>query len=154
MGKRTGHRTGRPSDYTPKLGAEICRRISEGETLKGICEDAHMPHTSTVLTWALGQISLALDGGFPAMYARARELRSELYADEIVEISDTEGDSAKARVRIDARKWVASKLLPRTYGEKLELSGPDGGPIPVESRRGFASAEEAREFLRKAGVKG
>jgi len=35
------------------------------------------------------------------------------------------------RLRVDSRKWLASKLAPKKYGEKVsaELSGPDGGPI-------------------------
>lgn len=111
---------GRPSKYTEALGAEICRRIAEGETLKAICATPGVPSASNVLSWALGQVPAAR--AFQAMYARARELRSELYADEIVEISDTEADPARARVRVDARKWVASKLLPRTYGDRIEVS--------------------------------
>ena len=56
------------------------------------------------------------------MFARAREQRAETFADQIVEIADTEEDAAKARVRVDARKFVASKLLPRTYGDKQEVN--------------------------------
>lgn len=39
------------------------------------------------------------------------------------------------KIRVDARKWMASKIAPRHYGEKLqqEISGPNGGPIPVQS---------------------
>lgn len=38
---------------------------------------------------------------------------------------------ARSRLRIDARKWLASKLAPKKSGDKLaaEVSGPDGGPI-------------------------
>jgi hypothetical protein len=35
------------------------------------------------------------------------------------------------RLRVDTRKWLVSKIAPRLYGEKLEVSGPDGGPVPV-----------------------
>jgi len=48
----------------------------------------------------------------------------------------------RSRLMIDARKWLASKLAPKKYGDKVsaELSGPDGGPIQesliVEYRRG------------------
>jgi hypothetical protein len=38
---------------------------------------------------------------------------------------------AKSRLRIDARKWLASKLAPKKYGDKVaaELWGPNVGPI-------------------------
>lgn len=55
-------------------------------------------------------------------YARAQEARSEGFADEIVEIADTELDYNRARNKIDARKWVASKILPGKYGDRLELN--------------------------------
>jgi hypothetical protein len=44
---------------------------------------------------------------------------------------------ARNRLRVDARKWVAAKLLPKKYGDKVqqEVSGPDGGPIEVQTVR-------------------
>ena len=75
------------------------------------------------------------------MYARAREDRADVIADEIVGIADEieveevkgpDGEIlgvrmdatavARNRLRVDARKWVASKLKPKTYGEKSEIS--------------------------------
>jgi len=40
----------------------------------------------------------------------------------------------RSRVRIDTRKWLASKLKPKKYGDKVDLThgGPDGGPIKIE----------------------
>ena len=59
---------------------------------------------------------------------RAREKQADFCAGEIVTIADTEPDAAIARVRIDARKWVASKLRPKRYGDKLALGGADDLP--------------------------
>jgi hypothetical protein len=71
----------------------------------------------------------------------AREVQAETMADEIVSIADGTGMgveervalSARDRLRVDSRKWVASKLLPKKYGDKLqqEVSGPDGGALSV-----------------------
>ena len=47
-------------------------------------------------------------------------MQADHYADEIIEIVDTETDPVRARVRMDGRKWVASKLAPKKYGDKLE----------------------------------
>jgi hypothetical protein len=92
-----------------------------------------MPSIGTILRW----VSEKPD--FREQYARAREIQAETHADDIVTIADgpTEGDdsvkTARDRLRVDSRKWVASKLLPKKYGDKLqqEVSGPDGGALTV-----------------------
>lgn len=55
-------------------------------------------------------------------YDDARVQASDAMAEEIISIADREPDANKARVRVDARKWVASKWQPSRYGEKLDLS--------------------------------
>lgn len=118
---------GRPSDYTEERAADICALLGEGNSLKDICELENMPTRSTVYLW------LAKHKEFSDMYARAREEQADTFADEIVSIADTAtNETANAvRVRVDARKWVASKLKARTYGDKqqMEHSGPGGGPV-------------------------
>jgi hypothetical protein len=96
----------RPSTYSPELAAEICGRLANGEPLAKICREEAM---------------------------RAREDQADTMADEIVRIADEAEDPAKGRLQVDARKWVAAKLKPRKYGDKVtnEHSGPDGAAIPV-----------------------
>jgi|TARA_R110000782_G_scaffold101239_1_gene187916 hypothetical protein len=76
-------------------------------------------------------------------YARAREMMIDFIADETLTIADEdliatgEGkvDSAmvqKQRLRVDTRKWLLSKLAPKKYGDKLELSGDDKAPISIQ----------------------
>ena len=88
-----------------------------------------MPANQTVRNW------LNTNQDFVLQYARAREDQAEYYADEMVEIADSaDKDTANAaRVRVDTRKWIASKLRPKKYGElvKHEHGGADGAPIPV-----------------------
>lgn len=122
---------GRPTAMTQDVRKEICIRLADGESLRRICEDPGMPSRETV------RKALRDDPEFVVQYARAREEQAETYADETIEIADTEGDPQRARVRIDARKWAASKLAPKKYGDRVahEVSGPDGGPIEVESPR-------------------
>ncbi|WP_208863870.1 hypothetical protein [Roseomonas gilardii] len=128
--------TGRPSSYTPELAAEICRRISEGESLKRVCGDEGMPARSTVQLWIINDTS-----GFSGMYARAREAQAHAWADEILDVAEdgsndwmerTGKDDApgyvlngehvqRSRLRVDTRKWLMSKMLPKVYGEKLEV---------------------------------
>ena len=52
----------------------------------------------------------------------ALDIRADHLADEIVQIADTELDPQKARNMITSRTWLASKLKPRSYGERLELN--------------------------------
>lgn len=114
---------GRPTRFCQPVADSICQRIAGGQSLRTICEAADMPVRSTVHRW------LAKDrGGFRDQYARACEARAERYAEEIVEIADTEEDPQRARVRVDARKWVASKLLPRKYGHRVDVTS-GGEPV-------------------------
>ena len=119
---------------------ELCQHLQQGLSLWKACDAVtDAPHPSTVLTWVekypdtLGQ-----------QYARARETGYRLLADKILEIADepipsTEGGSfdtgavAHQRLRIDTRKWMLSKMLPKTYGDKMtqEHTGAGGGPIAL-----------------------
>lgn len=116
---------GRPSIFTAELAAAICERISLGESLRSICREEGMPEKLTVLRW------LSQDDQFCTQYARARELQADTHAEDVVDISDTETDPARARVRIDARKWFASKVAAKKYGDAtlLKHADADGNKI-------------------------
>lgn len=121
---------GRPSKYTEELAAEICTRIMNGESLRTICETEGMPRRETVHRW------LAENETFSLQYARARDTQADTYADDIVAIADqaTDKDSAAAaKVRVDARKWVAAKLKPKRYGDKLDLDQTVDGKITIQT---------------------
>jgi hypothetical protein len=127
--------TGRPSLYTAEIAAEICERMADGEGLSSICKDERMPPLRTVRRWVIED-----KDGLAAKYARAKEILAEHWASEIVELSDEVAgcrDNAQvqaARLRVDARKWVASKVLPKQYGDRLEHVGAGGKDlIPAQS---------------------
>ncbi len=124
---------GRPSLYTEALAAKICRRLAEGESLRAICADKAMPAISTVMGWLFN----GKHEDFSEQYTRARQAQAEFQADEIIEIADAAEHGASeavqaARLRVDARKWIAAKLLPKRYGDKLQHTGEGGGPIRTE----------------------
>lgn len=120
---------GRPTDFTKDIADQICERLSEGDSLRTICGEEWSPGKSTVFRW------LAENKEFRDQYARAREQQAELYAAELVDIADENPKDAagvqRNRLRVDTRKWVASKLLPKKYGDNasLALTGAEGGPI-------------------------
>lgn len=99
--------------YSDDLAAKLCEHVADGLSLKEACELPGMPSRATAYKW------LAAHTSFADMYARAREERADLVADEIITIADTEPDPQKARNRIDARKWWAARVNPRQYGDKL-----------------------------------
>jgi hypothetical protein len=124
------------STYTEEMADKICERIADGESLKAICEEEGMPSKATVFKW-LGQ-----NASFVDKYARAREAQADALFDDILSIADDgrndwmerrgEEDAGwvangenirRAQLRIDARKWMAGKLRPKKYGEKLDIDG-------------------------------
>ena len=68
---------------------------------------------------------------FSEQYARAREEQADAISDECLEIAEKEPDVQRAKLKIDTRKWFASKMKPKKYGERVtqEISGPGGEPI-------------------------
>lgn len=139
---------GRPSDYSLEVVSRICGRIADGESLKAICLGEEMPTKSTVYLW------MAAHPEFSDMYARAKEDCADTLAEEILEIADdgsndwmerNEKDNPgwiangehiqRSRLRVDSRKWIASKLKPKKYGEKIEQThqGAGGGPIVISN---------------------
>ncbi len=123
--------------YDPKIADVILERMGRGETLRAICRDEGMPSDSLIRKWAI----FDTPPGFSARYAQARETQMESWADEIVAISDdtvndthttTYGDGtertspntewiSRARLRVDSRKWLMSKLAPKKYGDFLKV---------------------------------
>lgn len=134
----------RPSIFTQELADQICERLADGESLRKICLSDDMPAKSSVFKW-LGE-----NKEFSDQYARAREAQADTLFDEIIDIADdgandtytdesgntrTDQDViARSRLRVDARKWAASKLKPKTYGEKVETTLRGDKDNPIESR--------------------
>lgn len=114
------------TEYSDSLANTICAQISLGNSLVRICEKLKIRY-GAVFEW------LAENESFANNYARAREAQADYHADSIIEIADTEEDSNKARVRIDARKWVAGKMKPKKYGDKQVISGDSDNPVKVDT---------------------
>ncbi|WP_376711077.1 terminase small subunit-like protein [Pseudochrobactrum lubricantis] len=124
---------GRPSDYTEAMASHICAEMSAGRSLRSICEDTDMPDRVTVFRW------LARHKEFRNQYARAQEDRASAMAEDILDIADDEEcpDVQKAKLRIDTRKWLMSKMAPKRYGDKQQMQltgaeGEDGTPTAIQ----------------------
>lgn len=125
----------RPSSFTQKVADAICDRLANAESLRKICLSDDMPCQSTVFKW------LRDHPEFAQQYARAREAQADALFDEVLDIADDGSNDwmqrqredgstddvldhehvQRSRLRIDARKWMAGKLAPKKYGEKIEL---------------------------------
>lgn len=57
-----------------------------------------------------------------AAFEKALEFKSHGFADDIPDIADTDPDPARARVRIDARRWYASKSCPKKYADRVDIN--------------------------------
>lgn len=130
---------GRPTIFTQELADAICTRIAEGESVRSICKDETMPSGSTLFRWLLDEDKKI----FWEQYARARDIQAELMFEEILEIADQSDQvvrsgaekkssafSQNQRLKVDTRKWYLSKVLPKKFGDKLDLTS-DGKPIPL-----------------------
>lgn len=129
-----------PRDKLNAIGIEaICTKIAEGEFYADIAKEIGVSR-GTLANWLS-------DEAHADMYARAREARADHMAEQILEIadessSDTYLDSdgnekvngevvQRSRLRVDARKWLASKMFPKRYGDVTRLEGSKENPVAV-----------------------
>jgi hypothetical protein len=122
----------------------VCALLEEGKSLRAACKELELT-PSHILQWSKD------NKDFAEQYARAREVGYKLLADEIIDIADEkevqvryDGEDttldlsptaiARNRLRVDTRKWMLSKMLPKIYGDKLELSGDKENPLQTVTR--------------------
>lgn len=110
---------GRPSDYLEEVADDICSLLANGESLKTICERPGMPNRSTIYRWLRG------NDDFRNNYARATEDRADAMFEDILTIADNVKedpvDIAKAKLKIDTRKWVLSRMNPKKFSDKQSV---------------------------------
>lgn len=120
-----------PVRFSMDLALRICERMATGESLRSICKSPGFPSEAAVRQWAIADRE-----GFASHYARAREAQMDALAEDLLEIADdsagdtvTDADGnektnqeavARSRLRVDARKWLMSKIAPKRYGDKME----------------------------------
>lgn len=111
--------------------------------MRSVCRDESMPSARTLFTW------MRVHPEFLQQYTRAKEESADALSDEMIDIADdgsndwmerknAEGENIgwqvngehvqRSRLRVETRKWIASKLKPKKYGDKLALGGADDLP--------------------------
>jgi hypothetical protein len=130
---------GQPTKYHTEIGIKICEQIAcSSKSMKTICDEVGVKY-GTHLEW------IRSNNEYSRLYARAKEDQADLLAEEIIQIADDGSNDtyiddegkvktdydviARSKLRIDARKFIASKLKPKKYGDKLDLTS-DGDALP------------------------
>lgn len=121
-------------EFTPELGDAICERVAIGESMRTITAQDGMPAISSVFKW------LRLFPEFAEQYARAKEQAADLMAEDIISIADDGSNDTykrdlgdglmaeevnfdhiqRSKLRVEARKWIAAKLKPKKYGDRIQ----------------------------------
>lgn len=150
------------SIYTEDLAERICELIAtSSKSMKVICTECGC-EVATVLCW-LSEGHRNYREEFAKMYARAKEMQAEFMAEEIIEIADDSSQDLegyneygkpienkefvnRSRLRVDARKWAASKLKPKKFGDKIDVTSA-GKELQATSV--IITKEEAKDIADK-----
>ena len=143
--QKTPKKIGRPSKYTPELAAEICERLSDGEPLRQICRDEHMPAWQKIYEW------MAKDSNLSGAIAHARDQGYDAIAEDLLDIADTpimgetETSSANGltitrqdmlghrKLQIETRLKLLAKWNPKKYGDRQIVAGDKDNPLEVKA---------------------
>ena len=127
---------GRGTTYSEETGNKICEIIaSSNKSLTTISKELNIPY-GTIREWIRSNETFSIN------YARAKEDQADFLAEEILTIADdhtrdiqiieiapgvkTESVDheviQRSKLRVDSRKWLASKLRPKKYGDKMDVT--------------------------------
>jgi hypothetical protein len=119
---------GNPTVYTPEKAEIIIDALKNGIGVNEACRLAGVPR-GTLMEWVTHNRE-----GFAELYANARDLYLDLMADELLRLTDEcppePGFVAKTRLQVDTRKWYLSKLAPKRYSDRIDVT-TNGKDIPA-----------------------
>lgn len=122
---------GRPTIYSSELANKICEIIATHPFgIRKLCSMfSEFPEYTTIFAW-----KHKFDE-FSNLYTKAKQSQVELLVDETLDIADeTSNDTIinasgnevcnseyvnRSRLRIETRKWIACKLAPKIYGDRV-----------------------------------
>jgi hypothetical protein len=109
---KTTRKAGRPPRPKEDI-LDVLDLISQGLSIRKACDQISMAPRTFMDYIAKPEYS--------QQYAQAMEKRADALFDQIIDIADVgSGDFMRDRLRVDARKWVVSKMLPKKYGDKID----------------------------------
>lgn len=126
-------------EFSQEIFDTVCERLAGGESLRSISRDEKMPTNTAIFNW------INKDRQLLEQYTRAREFQAEMMFDDLLDIADDARNDwmerhgkddagwvangehiQRSRLRVETRKWAASKLLPKKYGDRLDLNHSGG----------------------------
>lgn len=155
---KTKKKVGRPTDYSQELAGLICERVAtHGIGLQRLCSMYDdMPDKITINRWRHKYPE------FRTQYAQAKVQQIDTLVDEIIDIADDSTQDeiindqgvrvcnsefiARSKLRIDTRKWLASKLLPKQYGEAAKQETKDDMTVLEKILNGELVFKKSQSF--------
>lgn len=147
MTTKVKKKTGRPAaKWKSKANAaRIFERMRNGASLREICAADNLP-LSKVCEWLNSE-------EFCEQYASAQEARADKMFDEIIGIADncaSDKDAvAKARLRIDARKWAMGRMCPKKYSDRVNVDVGGTAEVKHNGKVEFAPNDMAIQGITK-----
>lgn len=111
---KRGAPKGSGSKYNDERAALICARIADGVSARAACREAGIDLV-THYRWQREHPEYA------QQVSRAKDDQADSFVDDLIALADSEEDVARAKLKIDARKWIASKFKPKSFGDRLAV---------------------------------
>ena len=145
----------------------ICLRIAEGKSVQASLELEGWKSRRAFHQFLMDNPEAR------EIYKTAVSVRAEGWAEELIDIADdgtrdtvtverngrteevvNHDHIKRSALRIDTRKWLISKHLPKTYGDKMQLVGDGGGPVEhiVKGMTDEDLDARIRQLLPEAGI--
>ena len=165
-------RAKRPREYSQEIGDLLCALIVEGMTIKKICAREDMPSVVTFFKW------VRENEDFHEAYMRAKSEQAEIMVQDMLEIADDGSNDwydtdangktvrklnnecvQRSKLRVETRKWAASKFKPKVYGDRIIHAGDEDAPLRTEGGELTPNEKDAiNRFMknypdRAAGIK-
>jgi hypothetical protein len=114
-----------PIAFSQTVFDRICALVADGKSVREACSLKGMPARETFNKWRKRTPELQ------AQYDQAYKDYEDSCLQDIVYIADTEPDPAKARNRIDARKWELKIRNRKKFGDSMTLAGDPDAPVQL-----------------------
>jgi len=117
-------KVGRPTKYNDELADRMMIEIASGTSVRRLCDELDWtPDQKTFYTWMFKHPE------FLQKYEQAKAAQAQWAAELIEEIADnaTTETIQVDKLRADVRKWTASRLLPKKYGDKQVIDHQSQG---------------------------
>ena len=119
--------------------------MSIGESIRDSCKVLNIEESAV-------RMRIIRNNSLGEVYARARENYADILVDRLMDIAHDQDDPARARLMCDNVKWCAAKILPKKFGDKTVVTGPNDGPVQFEYTSSADAQQALAELTRRLAV--